>query len=122
MNTCEICGEEELTLMVLEAMRKLHDTDGNIITFNIALKRLAKQGQSRACEGIIIGMLQAGVEPTVVSYTTAIGACVKANDSLYAYEWLKRKRSRHERRTARPTSKASRSTYLSRCNSSKWRT
>jgi len=95
MNTCEICGEEELTLMVLETMKKLHDTDGNIITFNIALKRLAKQGQARACEGIIIGMLQAGVEPTVVSYTTAIGACVKANDSLYAYEWLKRMRSRN---------------------------
>lgn len=95
MNACEICGEEELTLMVLESMKKLHETDGNIITFNIALKRLAKQGQARACEGIIIGMLQAGVEPTVVSYTTAIGACVKAEDSAYAYEWLKRMRSRN---------------------------
>ena len=95
VNTCEICGEEELTLLVLESMKKTHETDGNIVTFNIALKRLAKQGNVLACEGIIIGMLQAGVEPNVVSYTTAIGACVKAEDSAYAYEWLKRMRSRN---------------------------
>lgn len=95
VNTCEICAEEDLTLNVLEAMRKEHETDGNIITFNIALKRLAKQGQIGACEGIIIGMLQAGIEPNVVSYTTAIGACAKAEDSAMAGEWLKRMKSRN---------------------------
>jgi len=95
VNTCEICGEEELTLVVLEAMKKSHKTDGNIITFNIALKRLSKQGQVRACEGIMIGMLEAGVEPNVVSYTTCIGACAKSGDSAYAYEWLRRMRSRN---------------------------
>jgi pentatricopeptide repeat protein len=94
VNTCEICGEEELTVAVLDEMKKTHKTDGNIVTFNIALKRLAKQGNIAACEGIIIGMLQAGIEPNVVTYTTAIGACVKAGDSAYAYEWLKRMRSR----------------------------
>jgi len=96
VNTCEICGEEELTLVALESMKKTHDTEGNIITFNIALKRLAKQGQIRACEGIIVSMLQAGVEPSVVSYTTAIGACAKegAQDSALALEWLSRMRSR----------------------------
>lgn len=95
VNTCEICDEEELTLSVFEAMKHTHDTEGNIITFNIALKRLAKQGQMAACEGIIIGMLEAGMEPNVVSYTTAIGACAKALDSSMAYEWLKRMRSRN---------------------------
>jgi len=95
VNTCEICGEEELTLLVFEAMKETHDTDGNTITFNIALKRLAKQGQTAACEGIIIGMLEAGIEPTVVTYTTAVGACVKAMDSVKAYQWLERMRSRN---------------------------
>lgn len=95
VNTCEICDEQELTLTVLEAMREQHETDGNIITFNIALKRLAKQGQIQACEGIIIGMLEAGIEPNVVSYTTTIGGCVQAKDPVMAYEWLKRMRSRN---------------------------
>eukprot|EP00559_Dactyliosolen_fragilissimus_P002968 CAMPEP_0184861704 /NCGR_PEP_ID=MMETSP0580-20130426/6323_1 /TAXON_ID=1118495 /ORGANISM="Dactyliosolen fragilissimus" /LENGTH=677 /DNA_ID=CAMNT_0027359291 /DNA_START=408 /DNA_END=2441 /DNA_ORIENTATION=- len=95
VNACEICGEEELTLAVLDTMKETHDTDGNIITFNIALKRLAKLGNVDSCEGIIVGMLQAGQEPNVVSYTTAIGACVQAKDSKYAYEWLKRMRSRN---------------------------
>jgi pentatricopeptide repeat protein len=96
VNVCEICDEQELTLVVLEAMKKSHDTEGNIITFNIALKRLAKQGNPQACEGIIIGMLQAGVEPTVVSYTTAIAACCAADpkNPTYAYEWIRRMRSR----------------------------
>ena len=94
---CEICGEEELTLKVLEQMRKTHDIDGNIITFNIALKRLAKLGSVSACEGIIIGMLQAGEEPNVVSYTTAIAACVKEGqkDPGYAMRWLERMKSRN---------------------------
>uniref|UniRef100_A0A7S3VEK2 SAP domain-containing protein n=1 Tax=Chaetoceros debilis TaxID=122233 RepID=A0A7S3VEK2_9STRA len=95
VNTCEICGEEDLTLVVLEALKKVHETEGNIVTTNIALKRLAKQGNLIAVEGLIIGMLQAGVEPNVVSYTTAIGGCVKAEDSAMAYEWMKRMRSRN---------------------------
>lgn len=97
MNACEICDEQSLTLLVLEAMRKTHKTDGNIITFNIALKRLAKQGNVPACEGIIIGMLQQDVEPTVVSYTTAIAACASKENRnpTYAYEWIKRMRSRN---------------------------
>jgi hypothetical protein len=96
MNACEICNEQELTLLVLDSMRKTHDTEGNLITFNIALKRLAKQGNFPACEGIIIGMLQAGVEPSVVSYTTAIAACASGEPKQpqLAYEWLKRMRSR----------------------------
>jgi len=95
VNTCEICGEEQLTLVVFQAMKDTHDTEGNIITFNIALKRLAKQGKVEGCESIIIGMLEAGIEPTVVSYTTAVGACAKAMNSKMAYEWLKRMRSRN---------------------------
>jgi hypothetical protein len=97
INTCEICGEEELTLKVLDSMKQTHQTEGNIITFNIALKRLAKLGNSKACEGIIIGMLQAGTEPNVVSYTTAIAACASSDvkDSAFAYEWLKRMKSRN---------------------------
>lgn len=95
VNTCEICGEEEMTVLVFEAMKATHDTEGNTITFNIALKRLAKQGQLAACEGIIIGMLEAGIEPNVVTYTTAVGACAKAMDSKMAYEWLTRMRSRN---------------------------
>lgn len=94
VNACEICDEHELTLLVLDSMKNTHDTEGNIITFNIALKRLAKQGSQQSCEGIIIGMLQAGIEPTVVSYTTAIAACVNAKEPKVAYEWLKRMRSR----------------------------
>jgi pentatricopeptide repeat protein len=97
VNACEICNEQELTLLVLDAMKKTHDIDGNIITFNIALKRLAKQGNVAACEGIIIGMLQQGIEPSVVSYTTAIAACATEGrkNPTYAYEWLKRMRSRN---------------------------
>lgn len=97
MNACEICNEQDITLEVLDSMKKTHDTEGNIITFNIALKRLAKQGNSAACEGIIVNMLKEGVEPTVVSYTTAIASCVNnegAKRPTLAYEWLKRMRSR----------------------------
>jgi pentatricopeptide repeat protein len=94
VNACEICNEQELTLMVLDAMKKTHDTDGNLITFNIALKRLAKQGNFVACEGIIVGMLQAGIEPSVVSYTTDIAATVAQKQAKLAYEWLRRMRSR----------------------------
>jgi len=96
VNACEICNEQELTLLVLDAMKKTHDTEGNLITFNIALKRLAKQGNYRACEGIIIGMLQAGIEPSVVSYTTAIAACVSREDKQpeLAREWMRRMRAR----------------------------
>lgn len=75
-------------------MKKVHQSEGNIVTTNIALKRLAKQGNLMAVEGLIIGMLQAGMEPNVVTYTTAIGACVKAEDSAMAVEWMRRMRSR----------------------------
>ena len=95
INACEICGEEELTVRVLEQMEQVHESEGNVITFNIALKRLAKQGNTMACEGIIIGMLQNNIEPSVVTYTTAIAACVNdGNNSALAAEWLKRMRSR----------------------------
>jgi pentatricopeptide repeat protein len=97
MNACEICGEEELTLKVLDSLKATHETEGNIITFNIALKRLAKLGNAKACEAILIGMLQNEVEPTVVSYTTAIAACAKEGlqDSAFAREWLTRMKSRN---------------------------
>jgi pentatricopeptide repeat protein len=96
VNACEVCGEEELTIKVLDAMKETHDTDGNLITFNIALKRLAKQGNSMACEGIMIGMLQSGIEPSVVSYTTAIASCVnEPKKSDVAVEWIQRMRSRN---------------------------
>jgi len=95
VNACEVCGEEELTVQVLDAMKDTHDTEGNLITFNIALKRLAKQGNTMACEGIIVGMLQGGIEPSVVSYTTAIAACVyDPKKSDIALEWVKRMKSR----------------------------
>lgn len=95
INACEICGEESLTLVVLEAMKDVHNSDGNIVTTNIALKRLAKQGNLSAVEGLIIAMLQSGMEPNVVTYTTAIGACVKAENSAMTVEWLNRMRSRN---------------------------
>lgn len=95
VNACEVCGEEELTVKVLDAMKETHDTEGNLITFNIALKRLAKQGNTMACEGIIVGMLQGGIEPSVVTYTTAIAACVAdPKKSEVAVEWIKRMKSR----------------------------
>lgn len=95
VNACEVCGEEELTIQVLDSMKETHETDGNLITFNIALKRLAKQGNTRACEGIIVGMLQNNIEPSVVSYTTAIAACVAdPKQSELAVEWIKRMKTR----------------------------
>lgn len=96
INACEICKEQELTIPVLDAMKRTHQTDGTIITFNIALKRLAHIGNHLAPEGIIIGMLKNGVEPTVVSYTTAIAACASKENKqpLQAYEWIQRMRSR----------------------------
>ena len=94
MNACEVCGEEELTVKVLDAMQETHDTEGNLITFNIALKRLAKKHNTMACEGIIVGMIQGGIEPSVVSYTTAIAACVADHKSDVAVEWIKRMKSR----------------------------
>lgn len=95
VNTCEVCGEEELTVKVLDLMRETLDTDGNIITFNIALKRLAKTGNIMGCEGILIGMLNEGIEPNVVSYTTVIGACAKTKNAALASMWLQRMRSRN---------------------------
>jgi pentatricopeptide repeat protein len=96
VNACEVCGEEDLTVNVLDSMKDTHETDGNLITFNIALKRLAKQGNTRACEGIIVGMLQSNIEPSVVSYTTAIAACVaEPKQSELAVEWIKRMKSRN---------------------------
>jgi pentatricopeptide repeat protein len=96
VNACEVCGEEELTVQVLDSMKDTHETEGNLITFNIALKRLAKQGNTRACEGIIVGMLQSNIEPSVVSYTTAIAACVAdPKQSELAVEWVKRMKSRN---------------------------
>jgi len=96
VNACEVCGEEELTVKVLDAMKETHDTEGNLITFNIALKRLAKQGSTMACEGIIVGMITSGIEPSVVSYTTAIAACVTdPKKSDIAMEWIKRMKSRN---------------------------
>jgi hypothetical protein len=95
VNVCEVCGEEELTVQVLDSMKETHDTDGNLITFNIALKRLAKLGNTVGCEGIIIGMLQGGIEPSVVSYTTAIASCVQdPKKPDLAMEWINRMRSR----------------------------
>mmetsp|Transcript_16624 Transcript_16624/g.24847 ORF Transcript_16624/g.24847 Transcript_16624/m.24847 type:complete len:736 (-) Transcript_16624:67-2274(-) len=95
VNACESVKEETLTLDVLEAMRKVHGNSGNIVTSNIALKRLAKLGNTMACEGLIIGMLQENVEPNVVTYTTAIGACVQASDSAMAEEWIRRMKTRN---------------------------
>ena len=95
VNACEVCGEEELTVVVLDAMQATHETQGNLITFNIALKRLAKNGNTMACEGIIVGMLQGGIEPSVVTYTTAIAACVAhPKQSGIAVEWINRMKSR----------------------------
>jgi hypothetical protein len=97
VNACEICNEQELTLVVLDAMQKTHEMEGNLITSNIALKRLAKRHDFLACEGIILGMLQSQVEPSVVSYTTAIAACASKENkqASVAMEWIKRMRSRN---------------------------
>ncbi|CAJ1946232.1 unnamed protein product [Cylindrotheca closterium] len=95
VNACEVCGEEELTIQVLDSMKETHNTEGNLITFNIALKRLAKSGNTMACEGIIVGMLQSGIEPSVVSYTTTIAACVHdPKKPSVAVEWINRMKSR----------------------------
>lgn len=95
VNVCEVCGEEELTVRVLDTMKETHDTEGNLVTFNIALKRLAKLGNTMACEGIILGMLQSNIEPSVVSYTTAIAACVhEPKKPDLAMEWINRMKSR----------------------------
>jgi pentatricopeptide repeat protein len=95
VNTCEVCGEEDLTVKVLDLMRDTIDTEGNIITFNIALKRLAKTGNIIGCEGILIGMLNEGIEPNVVSYTTVLGACAKTKNAAMASMWLQRMRARN---------------------------
>jgi hypothetical protein len=97
VNTCEICGEQDLTVKVLDVMKKTLDTEGNMVTFNIALKRLAKVGSVAGCEGILIGMLNEGLEPNVVSYTTTIGACAKEGmkKPSLASMWLQRMRSRN---------------------------
>ena len=85
-----MCGEGDLTTTVLDKMRAVHNLDGNVITFNIALKRLAKIGNTQACESIILAMLSEGVTPSVVSYTTVIGACATNRDSALAFEWVRR--------------------------------
>ena len=96
INACEICNEEGLTQTVLDTMKRTHDTDGNIITFNIALKRLARKSDVNGCEQMLVNMLDDGVEPTVVSYTTAVAACVGDDKNpSFAYEWVKRMRTRN---------------------------
>ena len=84
-------------MKVLDIMRDTLEVEGNIITFNIALKRLAKVGNSAGCEGILIGMLNEGIEPNVVSYTTTIGACAKEGmkNPEMASTWLQRMRMRN---------------------------
>ena len=96
VNTCEVCGEEELTIKVLDIMRDTLEVEGNIITFDIVPKRLAKAGNIARCEGILIGMLNEGLEPNVVSYTTTIGACAKEGmkNPVMASTWLQRMRMR----------------------------
>lgn len=86
-----------MTVKVLDVMKQTLEMEGNIITFNIALKRLAKLGNIVGCEGILIGMLNEGLEPNVVSYTTTIGACAKEGmkSSAMASVWLQRMRSRN---------------------------
>lgn len=92
-----MCGEEDLTVKVLDIMSDTCKTEGNTVTFNIALKRLAKAGNVLGCEGILIGMLKEGIEPNVVSYTTTIGACAKkgAQNPAAASMWLERMRTRN---------------------------
>ena len=84
-------------MKVLDVMKNTLEVEGNIITFNIALKRLAKLGNVVGCEGILIGMLNEGLEPNVVSYTTTIGACAKEGmkNPAMASVWLQRMRSRN---------------------------
>ena len=72
VNSCEVYGKEELTVKVLDILRETLDIKGNIITFSIALKQIAKGD-----EGIFIGMLNEGLDPNFASYTTTIGACSK---------------------------------------------
>ena len=100
VNTCEVYGEEELTVKVLDIMRETLDSKGNIITFNIALKRLAKAGK-----GILIGMLNKGLEPNVMSYITTIGVCSEkgAQNVATASMWLKRMRLRDITENWEPT-------------------
>ena len=96
LNVCEVCGETTLTQLILEKMRATHGTEGNVYTFNIALKRLAKEGKATECEALIFAMLSERVEPTIVSYTTAIGACVSSSppNPTMARVWLTRMESR----------------------------
>ena len=73
-NTWEVCGKEDLTIKVLNVTRDTLETKGNINTFDIALKRLAKAGNVPGCEGILIWMLNEGLDPNNVSYTTTTSA------------------------------------------------
>jgi len=74
MNVCENCGEEELTLTVLESMKKTHNVDGNIITFNIAAfvnannPALAMEWLNR--------IRSRGKQPNIITYNTALAACL----------------------------------------------
>ena len=89
VNTREVCGEEALTVKVLDIIRDTLETEGNTIMFNIASKRLAKIGNVIGCKDILIGMLKEGLKPNVVSFTT-IGACTKEKNAAAVSMWLKR--------------------------------
>jgi len=96
INACEICEATDLTAIVLEKMKDTHGTDGNTITFNVALKRLARAGNIAGCEGIINNMISGGLRPSVVSYTMALASCaISPKDPIAANEWLQRMRSRN---------------------------
>ena len=87
-------------MKVLDIMRDTLAIKGNIITFNIALKQLAK-----AVQGILISMLNEGLEPNVVSYTTIIGACSKQGaKTAVASMWIEQMRLRGVTRNWGPTS------------------
>ena len=96
VNICEVCDEEELTVKVLDIMRNTLNIKGNITTFNITLKRLANGGNVAGCKSILVGMLNKGLEPNVVSYTTIIGTCAKTGTQNAATisMWLERMRLR----------------------------
>ena len=67
--------EEELTVKVLDICV---NTRGGGKHYHLQRAETSGNGLTALdCEGILIGMLNEGIEPNVVSYTTTIGACAK---------------------------------------------
>lgn len=80
INACAQSGEWEIALGLSDEMRLSVLGEGarpDAFTFNSIMHGMASVGECERLLSVLGGMRAAGVPPDVVSYNTAMGACIK---------------------------------------------